>query len=569
MKRLYFLLAIIISLSTAFGRERSMAEMRASALKKLSPASEVKGVSGFNKDFSISEVMCNEAVIVFAPSIGDGFAIVSRDDTYPDVIGYGTTHFDATDLPCCLNWWLQHTTSSMTKGSSYSTSPKNVAHRAVSPIISTKWGQGAPYNNLAPIMSGRHAPAGCVATAMAQILNFNQYPIEVDFSGRYRTGGEETVKTEFVKSTYSYPYRKAYGYYYPDGYTSDEDYIREDYTDDEAQQIATLLRDCGFAIEMNYADGGSGASLYVAADALLRKFGYSEQAIMFYMRSFYTDEEWHDIVLKELEHGFPVIYGGSDEEQGGHAFVVHGCDADGLVYVNWGWDGSCDGFYNMDLMDPTGYTFSKGQHLVTGLRPQPLASDLGHSLLVVSEPYTLRTARGRIAAYFASPAYNLAPVDLYGRIALIMEDIDTGEKTATDIIDPGTGPRTNYEVFDGLTQTNAIGERGHHYHVYIASLQDTEQEWQPIRTYGGAFYYDLFVTEAGKYEFSEQKDFVYTGISDLSVSKTTSNDGLTRVYDASGRLVYSSPTAHFNLWDVPARGILVVKQGNNVHKVVR
>ena len=556
-------------MSTAYGRERSAEEMRACALQKLSPVHEVKGLSGSNKAYAISEVLRNEAVVVFAPSDGDGFAIVSRDDAYPDVIGYGTAHFDATDLPCCLSWWLQQATSCMRKGTSYRAPQKHMAHKAVSSIISTKWGQGMPYNNLAPIMNGRHAPAGCVATAMAQILNYNQYPSETDFSGRYRTGGEETVKTEFVHSTYTYPYKKAYGYYYPEGYVSEEDYIREDYTDDEAQQIATLLRDCGYAIEMNYADGGSGASLYVAADALLRKFGYSEQAIMFYMRNFYSDEEWHDIVLKELELGYPVIYGGSDEEQGGHAFVVHGCDEDGLVYVNWGWDGSCDGFYNMDLMNPTGYEFSGGQHLVTGLRPQPLTSDHGHSLLVVTEPYTLRTARSRIAAYFSSPAYNLAPVDLYGRIALIMEDIDTGERTITDIIDPGTGPRTNYTVFDGLTQTNATGERGHHYHVYIASLQDTEQEWQPIRTYGGAFYYDLFVTEAGKYEFSEQKDFIYTGIREVSGTAKARDARQTRVYDQSGRLVYTAPTKSFNLWDVPARGVLVVKQGETVKKVVR
>ena len=47
------------------------------------------------------------------------------------------------------------------------------------------------------------------------------------------------------------------------------------------------------------------------------------------------------------------------------------------------------------------------------------------------------------------------------------------------------------------------------------------------------------------------------------------SDNITRVYDTAGRLVYTAPTRQFNLWDVPARGILVVKQGEQSRKVVR
>jgi hypothetical protein len=47
------------------------------------------------------------------------------------------------------------------------------------------------------------------------------------------------------------------------------------------------------------------------------------------------------------------------------------------------------------------------------------------------------------------------------------------------------------------------------------------------------------------------------------------DDGITRVYDMQGRLVHTAPTATFNLWKVPARGVLVVKQGNTVRKVAR
>lgn len=39
--------------------------------------------------------------------------------------------------------------------------------------------------------------------------------------------------------------------------------------------------------------------------------------------------------------------------------------------------------------------------------------------------------------------------------------------------------------------------------------------------------------------------------------------------DTAGRLIYTAPTRKFNLWDVNAHGILVIKQGNQVRKVVR
>ena len=568
MKRLYTYLCTLLAVAAAYAGQRSEAEMRACALARLAGVSEVKsqnspGVS----PLTVTEALTTDQLSVYTPASGNGFVVVSRDDAFPAVIAYGSTRFDAADIPCGLQWWLRQAEERLRSRKPVLRTES--AYKAVRPFLTTKWGQGTPYNDLAPMMGGRRTPAGCVATAMAQVINYNQFPTSVDFSGRYRTGGEETVKTAFVKSTYAFPYKKAYGYYYPDGYVSDDDVLREEYSDDEATAIATLLRDCGYGIEMNYADGGSGASVYIAADALLRKFGYPELSVMFYMRSFYTDAEWNSLIYKELSLGYPVIYGGQDEQSGGHAFVIHGCDADGLVYVNWGWDGHSDGYYDVNLMNPDGYQFSASHHIVTGLHPTPLTTDHGFSLLVAPEPFTLRTARGRIALYFTSPLYNLAPVDLYGRIALIMQDKESDDVIITDIIEPGEGPRSQYPIFDGLLQTTAKGEPGHSYQVFVASLQDTELEWQPVRTYGGTFAYDLSVDATGKHTFSERHELIPTAICVPMADAVLSADATTRVFDASGRQVYSAPTSSFNLWDIPARGVLVVKQGNRVRKVVR
>jgi hypothetical protein len=48
----------------------------------------------------------------------------------------------------------------------------------VAPLIKTKWSQSPFYNDLCPLdsNSNRRAVTGCVATAMAQVINYWKYP---------------------------------------------------------------------------------------------------------------------------------------------------------------------------------------------------------------------------------------------------------------------------------------------------------------------------------------------------------------------------------------------------------
>ena len=39
-------------------------------------------------------------------------------------------------------------------------------------MLTTKWGQDGAYSLKTPIINGHHAPTGCMATAMAQILYY-------------------------------------------------------------------------------------------------------------------------------------------------------------------------------------------------------------------------------------------------------------------------------------------------------------------------------------------------------------------------------------------------------------
>ena len=65
-----------------------------------------------------------------------------------------------------------------------------------------------------------------------------------------------------------------------------------------------------------------------------------------------------EMVRKEMEAKEPVLYCGSDEIEGGHAFLLDGIQSDGKVHVNWGWGKSGDGWFDIDVLRPniTGFT---------------------------------------------------------------------------------------------------------------------------------------------------------------------------------------------------------------------
>ena len=50
----------------------------------------------------------------------------------------------------------------------------------IEPLVTAKWGQMEPFNNLCPfdISYDQHAMAGCVAISMAQIFHFWKWPPE-------------------------------------------------------------------------------------------------------------------------------------------------------------------------------------------------------------------------------------------------------------------------------------------------------------------------------------------------------------------------------------------------------
>ena len=311
----------------------------------------------------------DEPFYVFNASEG-GFVIVSGDDRTSEILGYSSTGtLDIDDLPANLQWWLDEYARQIeglgTTTVAKKTSLKASTASAISPLIHTQWNQYEPYNLMCPDGNGRdyyesgynasnRCLTGCVATAMAQIMNYWQWPESCPELPAYNTTNytikalpSTTFKWGLMKNSYSY-----------------------EETGDAASAVAELMRYCGQVVNMNYTPNSSAAD--VSRKAMVETFSYSN-AIKHIYRNSYDLETWENIIYTELAEGRPVLYCGYSEITG-HEFIVDGYDSNGLFHINWGWGGYQDNYFVLSVADPTAGVSSSGgfryyQNAMVGIIP--------------------------------------------------------------------------------------------------------------------------------------------------------------------------------------------------------
>ena len=325
-----------------------------------------------------------------------GFAIVTPDDLLPAVVAYSDKVYDEAQQADGFRWWFD----AMQQAAAYYTSnglqarivaPDPQKHLPyVRPLLSTEWGQEEPFNNACPLLPDeeqylRHCVVGCVGTATAQILNYHQWP----------TTGQGTT-------TLLVPYGDPTGTRYTFDFSEcqfDWQHMRNtytpgNYTDEEAQAVAHLSHAMGMMASMQYGLGFSGAISDDAANGLRDYFGISTAELytrndIFGMTENYSERDWSNLLFDQLGSVGPVYYAGADaDDQGGHAFVIDGYDEAGLVHVNWGWHGRFDGYYDVSILNPRIYHFSKGQEMILGICPPQKVKGMTE-VFTVDEPGTL------------------------------------------------------------------------------------------------------------------------------------------------------------------------------------
>jgi hypothetical protein len=326
-------------------------------------------------------------------NIGEnGYVIVSGDDNVTPILAYSDeVSFNPNNIPPTVAKWLdkykdeiryiiennvQPTNEISTKWNYLNTHPfipsqkgNSVAStEAVNPLVKTKWDQSPYYNDLCPYDNqyNDRTVTGCVATAMAQIMKFWNYPVNGEGFHSYDNPNYGTLSANFGSTTYQWNSM-------PNSIASAN------------EAIATLMYQVGVSVDMNYGVGATGGSSgYVISSqspvtncseyALKTYFGY-KTTLQGLERSKYDDAAWINLLKTELNAGRPVLYDGFGNG-GGHCFVADGYDNNDFIHFNWGWSGAFDGFFQINALNPSGTGtgggtggFNFGQQAVIGIEP--------------------------------------------------------------------------------------------------------------------------------------------------------------------------------------------------------
>lgn len=360
-KKIYLTVFSCLMALTVSATPRTKAKMMEAAAQAINQHRSGKHLAPRTEPMKVLKSTASYEIIGYDTG---GFAVVAADDLVPEVLGVSAAPY-SQGRNTNFQWYLNAMDQVVQYAVAHNIPLKTTVPdpdkypTEVLPMVTTYWDQETPYNNFCPTYSGStKCLTGCVATAMAQVLNYHKSPVHGIGSRTiyypYNNTHGEAVTANFEEDYYDWPNMR-------------DTYVYGQYTDEEADAVALLMRDCGVAADMQY-DGpneGSGAYSQDAAKGLRDYFGFEEAECL--ERDYYSEEEWMDIVYHELSENGPVYYGGADGWMGGHAFVLHGYTPEGKVYVNWGWSGDDDGEYDIALLNPSYYQFSYGQDMIIGI----------------------------------------------------------------------------------------------------------------------------------------------------------------------------------------------------------
>ena len=229
----------------------------------------------------------------------------------------------------------------------------------VNPMLTVKWGQGSPYNLECPINedSTGISPTGCVATAIAQIMSYYEYPTSYvrKYHDEHNTIAQNinwaNLKRHIVTSQCDYSC----------------DYI----------SLAQIFHEIGFRANIRYGERDLPTEPYnswtttVEALVCIDSFGFAANDFISYT---------FNAVRADLDNSKPVyMEGKAVGGKNAHAWVVDGyshrmehvieyyesgvngertttnetVETTTLLHINWGWDGEGNGYFRDGVFKPS------------------------------------------------------------------------------------------------------------------------------------------------------------------------------------------------------------------------
>lgn len=306
----------------------------------------------------------NGMATAYVFNFAGGYVVVAADDSYSPILGYSDQgQFDYDNAPDGLRFMLGELSNDIEKTvqlgrpvpsdilcrwknlDAYGKMHPDRRQVVVEPLVQQRWNQDSPFNMYAP----GGCPTGCVATAMAQIMKYWEWPVQGTGEHSYVAMGYGEQYANFGATTYDW-----------DNMIDNYNYGS---TQEQKVAVATLMYHCGVSVDMMYEPSGSGAYSPDVPVAISNYFSYSDHAT--YLGRSGSYDNWIALLKTYIDQHIPLYYSGQGED-GGHAFICDGYDEDDLFNFNYGWGGSGGGFL---MIDGENFEFSGSQAIVYDFVP--------------------------------------------------------------------------------------------------------------------------------------------------------------------------------------------------------
>ena len=532
---------------------------------------------------------------LFDVNHGKGYIVVSADDIAYPVLAYSqTSPFPTLNIAPAVSYLLRNYENQIAFARNlggeampnvtkeWSDLENNIlltpkTSSEVPQLMTSRWSQESPYNDMCPKADGQErCVTGCVATAMAQVMRYWQYPVHGVGQHSYSYNDRPVAVTHmlgdsnavWLYDTLTVDYENTY-------YDWDNmpDVASPSSPSAEKEAVATLVYHCGVAVDMVYTPSGSGAfmtrqevlnfdsvnySTEISAEVVIPQyFGYSENTKGL-LRSQYEATQWLALLKSELSNGRPIIYAGNDPGSDyGHAFVLDGYNSRLFFHCNFGWGGAYDGDFRIDEIAPSqsGHAFSDKQSGIFWMYPpgQGFFETTVRCTGDIGGVYDGETAvcDSTIKMTIGEEGRSLKIVAEQGYLVYrILADKDTLFKN--------NAPREGFDI------TCSIGDDPH---TVICDMSHRKSDVTlKVMFAVNPNEEPLSITEA------ERSDVHHTKVTanGRNIELTGGEIGEVNVYDVVGRRVatHNAQGADNATITISKRGLYIVRCGNESHKVM-
>lgn len=365
----------------------------------------LRGFQDSKHVLTISDDNGNACLYIF--NVEDrGYYIVSADDRAKPILAYSDEGcIDVNDILPSMAYYLEHYKNAI----SYAIVNDLVAEQAIEeewnlvrtrgvvadrslgksagPLVDLSWNQVYPYNYFCPTEKGGpggRAYVGCAADVMAMIMKYWNYPEKGQGSHSYIPEGYPIQTAYFSETTYDW--------------ANMPKEIFSSSPKKEIEAIALLMYHCGVSIDMKYGPAASSGYSEMVPSAMKKYFSYTANMRHLY-RDQYELEDWKNLLINNLDQGFPVFYAGTSQISGGHAFLCDGYTEDGYFHFNWGWSGISNGNFAIDALNPQGADYNVNQRAIFDVVPDYAHKCMPKAPLIETEVKTVYSKKGVVKVY--------------------------------------------------------------------------------------------------------------------------------------------------------------------------